>query len=84
MLLLSYTLFSRNFVKLILIANLLALPVVYFMVERWLDSFAFRIGMGWMMFVIPAVIFLVISLLTFSVQTKKTGSINPVESFRSE
>jgi putative ABC transport system permease protein len=77
-------LFSRDFVSLIFIANFVALPLVYFLVERWLESFAFRVAIGWTMFVIPAAILFLISLLTLSVQTIKTGLVNPVESLRSE
>lgn len=77
-------LFSKDFVKLIVIANLIALPVVYFLVDRWLNSFAFRINIGWIMFVVPAVVLLVISLITVSVQTMRTSSANPVKSLRSE
>ena len=77
-------LFSKDFVKLIVIANLIALPVVYFLVDRWLNSFAFRINIGWIMFVVPAVVLLVISLVTVTVQTIRTSSANPVKALRSE
>jgi putative ABC transport system permease protein len=77
-------LFSRDFVRLVVIANLVALPVVYFLVDRWLDAFAFRIDIGWPMFVVPAVVLLIIALATVSVQTIRTGSANPVKSLRTE
>jgi putative ABC transport system permease protein len=77
-------LFSRDFVRLIIIANFIALPIVYFLVDRWLESFAFRIHIGWIMYVAPAVILLIISLVTVSAQTIKSGSRNPVKSLRSE
>ncbi len=78
------TLFSRDFMRLIFIANLVALPLVYFLVEKWLEGFAFRVAIVWTMFVIPALLLLIISLLMVSVQTIKTGLVNPVESLRSE
>jgi putative ABC transport system permease protein len=77
-------LFSKDFLKLIIIANLIALPGVYLLADRWLNSFAFRIDIGWIMFVVPAALLLVISLLTVSIQTIRTGSANPVKSLRSE
>ena len=77
-------LFSNDFLKLILIANAIALPVVYFLVDRWLTSFAFRVGISWMMFVIPGLILLAISLATVSYQTIRTGSINLVKSLRAD
>ena len=77
-------LFSSDFLKLIVIANAIALPVVYFLVDRWLTSFAFRVGINWMMFVVPGLILLAISLATVSYQTIRTGSINPVKSLRTD
>jgi putative ABC transport system permease protein len=77
-------LFSTDFIKLIIIANLITLPVTYYLAGLWLDNFAFRISIGWLMFVIPPVVLLIISLSTVSFQTIKTGLISPVKSLRSE
>ena len=77
-------LFSKDFVKLIVLANLIALPLVYLAVKNWLNNFAFHTDIGWMMFVIPAILLLIISLATVSFQTIKTGSVNPVNSLRQE
>ena len=77
-------LFSRDFVRLIIAANLIALPLVYLAVQRWLSNFAFQVNIGWVIFVIPAALLLIISLSTVSFQTIKTGSINPVRSLRQE
>ena len=67
-------LFSQDFVKLIIIANLVALPITYLMAKNWLNNFAFQVSIGWTMFVIPAVILLIISLSTIGFQSVKTGS----------
>jgi putative ABC transport system permease protein len=77
-------LFSKDFVKLILIANLVTLPLVYLGVRHWLNNFAFHTDIGWIMFVVPAALLLIISLTTVSFQTIKTGSVNPVKSLRQE
>jgi len=77
-------LFSKDFVKLVILANLVALPMVYMIVDSWLSSFAFHVPLGWMMFVIPPIVLLIISLATVSLQTIRTGSVNPVRSLRSE
>lgn len=77
-------LFSKDFVRLIIIANLITLPVVYFMADQWLNKFAFRINIGWIMFVVPAATLLLISVATVGLQTLKTGLINPVRSLRTE
>ncbi len=67
-------LFSQDFVKLIIIANLVALPITYLMAKNWLNNFAFQVSFGWVMFVIPPVILLIISLSTIGFQIVKTGS----------
>jgi len=77
-------LLSKDFVKLIVLANLIALPLVYLAVSNWLNNFAFHTNIGWMMFVVPATLLLIISLVTVSFQTFKTGSMNPVQSLRQE
>jgi putative ABC transport system permease protein len=77
-------LLSKEFVRLIIIANLFALPVVYFLINNWLDNFAFRISIGWMMFVLPIVILLVIALATTSIQTIKSSLINPANALKYE
>ena len=77
-------LFSSDFIKLILVANVIALPVSFWFISRWLDGFAFRDDIGWIMFVMPAVVLLIISLVTVSIQTIKTGIANPVKALKSE
>ncbi|MCG8306533.1 MAG: ABC transporter permease [Cytophagales bacterium] len=77
-------LFSRDFVKLIVIANVIALPLVYLAVQRWLNNFAFQVKIGWVMFIIPVIILLIIALTTVSIQTIKTGSMSPVNSLRQD
>jgi putative ABC transport system permease protein len=77
-------LFSKDFITLIIIANLITLPVTFFLADLWLDNFAFRINIGWLMFIVPPLVLLMISLTTVSFQTIKTGLMNPVKSLRSE
>ena len=77
-------LFSKDFVRLIIISNVIALPAVYLLADQWLNNFAFRIGIGWIIFVVPFLILLTISLTTVSFQTIKTGLTNPIKSLRSE
>jgi putative ABC transport system permease protein len=77
-------LFSKDFITLIVIANLVTLPVTYFLADLWLDNFAFRINIGWLMFIVPPLVLLMISLATVSFQTIKTGLVNPLKSLRSE
>ena len=78
------TLFSKDFIKLNLISILIAVPVIYFLMNYWLQNFAYRIGINVMFFIIPAVIILLLSLLTVNLQVFKIASTNPADSLRYE
>jgi len=75
---------SKDFIKLVIIACIIAIPVSYLAMNKWLQSFAYRIHIGWWVFVIAGVIAILIALLTVSFQAIKAAIANPVESLRSE
>ena len=77
-------LFTRDFVILIGIASIISLPCVYFLGKYWLNNFAFKINIGWLVFIIPVMILLVITLLTTSIQIIKTSHINPADTIKYE
>jgi putative ABC transport system permease protein len=77
-------LLSKEFLKLVLIANVLAWPLVYYLMNRWLENFAYHIGIGWWMFALAGVSALLIALLTVSFQAIKAALNNPVKSLRTE
>jgi putative ABC transport system permease protein len=77
-------LLSKDFVKLVLIANLIAWPIAYFAMNIWLQDFAYRIEIGWWLFAAAAGAALLIALLTVSAQAIKAALANPVESLRYE
>ena len=79
-----YLLLSRDFLKWVAAANILAWPVAYYAMNRWLQSFAFRASIGWEIFLLSAGMALVISLLTVSYQSVKAATANPVDSLRYE
>ncbi len=78
------TLLSKEFVKLVVIANLVAWPVAYFAMRRWLDNFAYRIELDFGAFILAAALALIIALLTVSTQAIKAAVANPVEALRYE
>ena len=78
------SLLSREFTKWVLIANIIAWPVAYFFMKKWLKGFAYRIDMGIGIFILSGFAALAISLLTIGFQTLKTGTANPVDSLRYE
>ncbi len=77
-------LLSSKFIRLVGIATLIALPLAYFVFDRWLENYAFRIGIGWKFFVIPALVVFLIAIITISVQTVKAALANPVDSLKYE
>lgn len=77
-------LLSREFVWLVLIANALAWPVAWFAINLWLQNFAYRVEIGWWVFVLAGGLALLIALVTVSTQAIKAALVNPVDSLRSE
>ncbi|CAN5921963.1 ABC transporter permease [soil metagenome] len=77
-------LLSKDFVKLVLVANLLAWPVAWYAMGKWLEDFAYRIDLEWWVFAAAGALALVIALLTVSSQAVKAALMNPVKSLRSE
>lgn len=76
--------FYKDFISLIALAAVISIPVVYLAAENWLSNFAFRIPLGWPVFVISPLILVIISLLTIGVQSAKAALTNPVKTLRSE
>jgi len=75
---------SKDFVKLVGFASVIAIPVIYFSAKDWLNGYAFHIGLGWAIFIIPPTLLLTITLITICLQSLKTALTNPVKSLRSE
>jgi len=75
---------SKNFVGLVLIANIIAWPVAYYMMNLWLQDFAYRISINWLIFVFAGSLSFVIALLTVSAQAMRAALANPVNSLRYE
>jgi putative ABC transport system permease protein len=77
-------LLSGNFLKLVLIANIIAWPTAWYAMHVWLSDYAYRIDITWVTFVIVSVVSVLIALLTISFQSVKAATANPVKSLRSE
>jgi putative ABC transport system permease protein len=77
-------LLSKDFLKLVFIAMLIASPVVYYFMHLWLQDYAYRIQISWWMFAMAWLSALVIAFLTISFQAIKSGLANPVNSLRTE
>ncbi len=77
-------LLSGNFLKLVLIANLIAWPIAWFSMHKWLQAFAYHINIQWWIFLLAGIVSILIAFLTVSYQSVKAAIANPVESLRSE
>jgi putative ABC transport system permease protein len=73
-----------DFLKLLVIANLVALPLAWFGAYKWLQNYSFHVEASWWLFVLPAVLVVVVALLTVGYRTVKASLVNPVKSLRSE
>jgi len=78
------SLLSREFVYMVLLSMLIAFPVAWLLMNKWLEDFAYRINIAWWIFVTAAVIALAIAIITVSLQAIKAAMANPVKSLRSE
>jgi len=77
-------LMSKDFLLLVAVSNLISWPAAYFIMNKWLQNFVYRIDIGLWIFALAAVLALFISLLTISFQTIKAATANPVDSLRYE
>jgi len=77
-------LLSVDFVKMVIIASIIAFPIAWWAMNKWLQDFAYRISLSWWIFAGAAGIALVIALITVSFQVIKAAVANPVNSLRSE
>ncbi|MEO5890545.1 MAG: ABC transporter permease [Ferruginibacter sp.] len=77
-------LLSKEFIKLIMVAIVIASPVAWFVMNKWLRDFAYRIQISWWMFVVAGLLAVFIALITVSFQGIKAAVANPVKSLRTE
>jgi len=77
-------LLSRDFMKLVFVAIVIATPVAWWAVNTWLQDFAYRIDIEWWVFALAAVLAILVALLTISFQSIKAALMDPVKSLRSE
>ncbi len=78
------TLLSTEFTKWVILANIIAWPVAYIVMNNWLQNFAYRISIGWTVFLMSGLIALLIAITTVSSQAIKAAISNPIKSLRYE
>lgn len=77
-------LLSLDFLKLVFVSILLAIPIAWWAMNRWLDNFAYRIELHWQLFALAGIIAILIALITVSWQSLRAAWIDPVEALRDE
>jgi len=77
-------LLSRDFLKLVLIAIVFAVPVSIWVLNKWLQNYEFRISLSWWIMALASIITIIIAMATVSYQAIKAALVNPVKSLRSE
>lgn len=76
------TMLSKDFLKLVLLALAIGLPIGWYLIERWLSQFTYRVELSWWIFAFTVIIALSIALLTVGIQSVKAASANPVRALR--
>jgi putative ABC transport system permease protein len=77
-------LLSKDFLKLVIVAFVIATPIAWYGMNKWLQAFAYRITLSWWMFALAGILAVVIALITVSSQAIKAALMNPVKSLKSE
>lgn len=77
-------LLSSHFIRLVIIANIIAWPIALYIINKWLQGFAYRINIEWWVFAIAGGVSVIIAFATVSFQSIKAATANPVKSLRSE
>ena len=78
------TLLNKDFIKWVAIAFMIATPIAYYVVNKWLENFAYKTSISWWIFALAGLLALGIALLTVSFQSWKAATRNPVEAIRYE
>jgi putative ABC transport system permease protein len=77
-------LLSKDFLKLVAIAAVIAFPIAWYAMHNWLNDFAYRTGIPWWIFAVAGLLAALVALLTISFQAVKAALANPVKSLRNE
>jgi putative ABC transport system permease protein len=77
-------LLTSGFLKLILIAGIIALPITIYGINTWLNNFAYKINQSWHLYIIPVIVLILISMCTISATTIKAGLTNPADNLKAD
>ncbi|WP_373522172.1 ABC transporter permease [Aquiflexum sp.] len=78
------TLLSKDFIKLVLVAIVLATPVTWYAMNKWLEGFAYKVEIGWWVYLLAGIVAVIVAMATISSQAVRAAMLNPVRSLKSE
>ncbi len=78
------TLLSKEFVELILLAILIASPLTWWIVGKWLENYPYQVGISWLVFLITGLLVILFALLAVGIQTVRAANTNPAQSLKYE
>ena len=78
------TLLSKDFIKLVLVALIIAAPLAWYFMNKWLQDFAYRISIGWWVFIVAGALAIIVAFVPIGLQAVRAGVANPVKSLRTE
>ncbi len=78
------SLLSKDFIRLVVIGFIIAVPLAWWAMNKWLEDFAYRTSISWWIFVLSGLLMMVMALLTLSIQTIRSAIANPAKSLRTE
>jgi len=78
------TMLNKDYIKWVAIAFIIATPIAYYVMQKWLENFAYKTTLSWSIFALAGVVALGIALLTVSLQSWRVANKNPVEALRYE
>ena len=79
-----FVLMTKDFMRLVILALVIALPIAGILMRNWLNTYAYHVSLNWLMFLVPAILILLIALVVISWQIIKAALVNPVKSLRTE
>ncbi|HEV9035511.1 MAG TPA: FtsX-like permease family protein, partial [Puia sp.] len=77
-------LLSKDFIRLVMLAILIAVPIAWYAMDKWLQNFAYRVHISWWIFLLAGALAVLIALVTISFQAVRAALTNPVRALRSE
>ena len=76
--------FNKRYMRIVLACSVVAIPIGWYVVDRWLENFAYRMPVGWWIFAVALLAVLAVTVLTITLQSYRAATENPVRSIKTE